>query len=115
MAVATSADLALYLDLSSEALDAERATFMISQAEALAKTYISPVPNDAKAVIVSAAARAYVNPAGASYEVAGPFAHNPSTGGVYFTRAERGALRKLRSGARGAFTVNPTSRAGEQS
>lgn len=103
----TAEQLGLYLGLSE--IDGDRADLLIQQAVALCETVVKPLPDQATAVVLSAAARAYVNPQQVSYETIGPMSvQRPSgSGGLYLTKADKTALKSL-AGRGGAFTIDPT-------
>ena len=103
----TAEDLALYLGL--EEINGTRADLLIAQAVALCESVVKPLPDQATAVVLSAAGRAYVNPQQVSYETIGPMSvQRPSgSGGLYLTKADKVALKSL-AGRGGAFTVDPT-------
>ncbi|MGW0984284.1 hypothetical protein ACWD33_26115 [Streptomyces xiamenensis] len=101
----TAEDLALYLGLNE--IQGNRADLLIAQAVALATAVVSPLPNGATAVVLSAAGRAYSNPSGATYETIGPMSVQRPQAGLYLTRAEKSALKAM-AGRGGAFTVDPT-------
>lgn len=103
----TAEQLALYLGLDE--ILADRADLLLQQAVALAESVVRPLPDQATAVILSVAARAYVNPQQVSYETIGPMSvQRPSgSGGLYLTKADKAALKSL-AGRGGAFTVDPT-------
>ncbi|MFE0219478.1 hypothetical protein ACFW0U_01135 [Streptomyces albidoflavus] len=106
-AAPTAEQLALYLGLPE--IDGARADLLIAQAVALCETVVRPLPDQATAVVLSAAGRAYVNPQQISYETIGPMSvQRPSgSGGLYLTKADKAALKSL-AGRGGAFTVDPT-------
>ncbi|MFJ2961170.1 hypothetical protein ACIPIC_02535 [Streptomyces collinus] len=103
----TAEQLGLYLGLPE--IDGDRADLLIAQAIALCETVVRPLPEQATAVVLSAAGRAYVNPQQVSYETIGPMSvQRPSgSGGLYLTRADKAALKSA-AGRGGAFTVDPT-------
>lgn len=103
----TAEDLALYLGLGE--IHGERADLLIAQAAALAESVVKPLPDQATAVVLSAAGRAYINPQQVTYETIGPQSvQRPSgSGGLYLTKADKAALKSL-AGRGGAFTVDPT-------
>ncbi|HTE57094.1 MAG TPA: hypothetical protein VK698_39845 [Kofleriaceae bacterium] len=103
----TAEDLGLYLGL--EEISGERADLLIAQAVSLCLSVVKPLPDEATAVVLSVAARAYVNPQQVSYETIGPMSvQRPSgSGGLYLTKADKAALKAL-AGRGGAFTVDPT-------
>lgn len=103
----TAAQLGMYLGL--EQIDGDRADLLIEQAVALAESVVKPLPDQATAVVLSVAGRAYVNPQQVSYETIGPMSvQRPSgSGGLYLTKSDKAALKSL-AGRGGAFTVDPT-------
>lgn len=103
----TAEQLALYLGL--EEIAGDRADLLIEQATALAQSVVKPLPDEATAVVLSVAARAYVNPQQVSYETIGPMSVQRPTGsgGLYLTKADKAALKSL-AGRGGAFTIDPT-------
>ncbi|MBB1253174.1 hypothetical protein H3146_07290 [Streptomyces sp. OF3] len=103
--VPTAEDLALYLGVGE--IQGDRADLLLAQATALAEAVVMPLPDGATAVVLSAAARAYSNPAGATYETIGPMSVQRPQAGLYLTKAEKTALKSM-AGRGGAFTVDPT-------
>ncbi|MEU9611911.1 hypothetical protein AB0D56_10200 [Streptomyces sp. NPDC048209] len=103
----TAEDLGMYLGMAE--IDGDRADLLIRQAVALAGSVVKPLPDEASAVVLSVAGRAYVNPQQVSYETIGPMSvQRPSgSGGLYLTKADKAALKSL-AGRGGAFTVDPT-------
>ncbi|MET7795645.1 hypothetical protein [Streptomyces decoyicus] len=103
----TAEQLGLYLGLDE--IQGDRADLLIAQAVALAESVVKPLPDQATAIVLSAAGRAYVNPQQVSYETIGPMSvQRPSgSGGLYLTKADKAALKSL-AGRGGAFTVDPT-------
>ncbi|MFF5642939.1 hypothetical protein [[Kitasatospora] papulosa] len=103
----TAEDLGMYLGMAE--IDGDRADLLIRQAVALATSVVKPLPDEATAVVLSVAGRAYVNPQQVSYETIGPMSvQRPSgSGGLYLTKADKAALKSL-AGRGGAFTVDPT-------
>lgn len=103
----TAEQLALYLGI--EEIQGDRADLLIEQAVALAQSVVKPLPEQATAVVLSVAGRAYVNPQSVTYETIGPMSvQRPSgSGGLYLTKADKAALKSL-AGRGGAFTVDPT-------
>lgn len=98
-------ELATYLGLSTDELDEARAQLLIDTSTALVEAIVAEPPDAAAAVVLSSVARAYVNPAGISNEVVGPYQASRPTAGVYLTKAERATLRRL-SGGGGAFSYD---------
>lgn len=101
----TAVDLALYLDLDT--INEDRANLLIQQATALAESVVKPLPDGASAVVLAMAGRAYANPQGVASETVGPYTVSRPQAGLYMTKAETAALKRL-GGRGGAFTVDPT-------
>lgn len=103
----TAQDLGLFLGLDE--ISGDRADLLIQQAVNLCLTVVKPLPDEATAVVLSVAGRAYVNPQQVSYETIGPMSvQRPSgSGGLYLTKADKAALKSM-AGRGGAFTVDPT-------
>ena len=103
----TAEQLGLFLDLAE--INGERADLLLEQAVALCETVVKPLPDQATAVVLSVAGRAYVNPQQVTYETIGPQSvQRPAgSGGLYLTKADKAALKSL-AGRGGAFTVDPT-------
>ncbi|HET6634653.1 MAG TPA: hypothetical protein VFH77_06460 [Streptomyces sp.] len=103
----TAEQLGLYLDLPE--VRGDRADLLIEQAIALCETVVKPLPEQATAIVLSAAGRAYTNPQQVSYETIGPMSvqRPQGSGGLYLTKADKAALKSL-AGRGGAFTVDPT-------
>jgi hypothetical protein len=95
-------DLATYLGAP---VDEDRASLLIELAMDLCAAIINPVPDTAKAIVLTAAGRAYSNPTGVTSEFVGPYQTTRPAGGVYLTKQERSALRLL-TGSGGAFNVD---------
>ncbi|MEU6725470.1 hypothetical protein ABZ917_17320 [Nonomuraea wenchangensis] len=98
-------DLALYLDLAD--INECRANLLIEQATALAESVVKPLPDGASAVVLAMAGRAYANPQAVSSETVGPYTVSRPQAGLYMTKAETAALKRL-GGRGGAFTIDPT-------
>ena len=103
----TAAQLGMYLGLDQ--IDGDRADLLIQQAVALAESVVKPLPDQATAVVLSVAGRAYVNPQQVSYETIGPMSVQRPTrsGGLYLSKADKSALKSL-AGRGGASRVDPT-------
>jgi hypothetical protein len=104
----TPADLGLFMNVT---LDDDRAQQMLDIVEAFASAIVSPLPDAAKGVILTAAARAYPNPSGTSSEAVNG-ASASWGGGAYLSRSERSMLRRMAGKGGGAFTVNVAPHAG---
>jgi hypothetical protein len=103
----TAEQLGLYLGMDT--VDGDRSDLLIAQAVNLCLTVVKPLPDEATAIVLSVAARAYVNPQQVAYETIGPMSvQRPSgSGGLYLTKADKAALKSL-AGRGGAFTIDPT-------
>jgi hypothetical protein len=103
----TAEQLALFLGMDE--IQGDRADLLIQQAVALCETVVKPLPDQATAIVLSAAGRAYVNPQAISYETIGPMSvqRPQGSGGLYLTKADKAALKSL-AGRGGAFTVDLT-------
>jgi hypothetical protein len=68
-----------------------------------------PWPATAKAVALSAAKRAYVNPEGASSETVGGIttAYTDGNMGVFLTEDERSRLQRVGGGGSAAYSITP--------
>lgn len=102
MTLSVSADdLATFL---GTAVDTDRAEKLISLATTLAATVVSPLPDAAESVVLSMAARGYVNPQGNTTETVGNWSAT-GMGGIFLMHGERKTLRSLAGGV-GAFSVD---------
>jgi fructose-specific component phosphotransferase system IIB-like protein len=105
MALATPGDLASYLQ--QQDVDLATATLLLDLAESAVlavlavDTMPTPAPVNGKAVVLSAAARAYTNPAALQQEAVGPFSRIFGGSGVTLTREER----RLIIGGAGVLSV----------
>jgi len=88
-------------------VDEDRANFLIDLAIGLAESIVDPVPDSANAIILTAVARVYENPSGATTtEMVGPYQVTRQSNSLsFFTSAELRALRAL-AGRGGAFSIN---------
>lgn len=94
-------------------LDETRAQQMLDIVEGFASAVVSPLPDAALGVILTAAARAYPNPSGTASESMGGASASWGSGGAYLTRSERNMLRMMAGRGGGAFTVNTAPNAGK--
>lgn len=101
--VVAPSDLQTYLGV--ETVDTARAQQMLDMAVALCGAIVSPVPQEALAVVLTSAGRAYSNPQGITSEMVGPYQASRPSAGVYLTKSERAALRLL-TGSGGAFNFD---------
>lgn len=91
----TTDDLMTYLGMSTAEFDVARATLLITQAQKIVTPITgNPIPEAADPIILTAVSRAYLNPGGATNLGAGPYTAAFPAGGVYLTKAERGALSR---------------------
>lgn len=107
-----ASDLGTYLDRTD--INTARAQQMIDLATTLALTIVDPLPAAADSVILDMVARAYTNVTSAhsvglgSGQVSyGSPNTNAGIGGMYLSRANIAALRRM-SGRSGAFSIDPT-------
>jgi hypothetical protein len=98
--LAQSSDLATFL---GQEVDDARATMLLAIAQAYCEDVVSPLPASALGIILSAAARAYVNPAQDAAVGTGPYTVTRASS-VYLTRAERAALRQAAGRGGGGST-----------
>lgn len=107
--VVTTDDLDSLLAMNGT-IDTRRAALLLGLAQDLCSSVVSPVPDNARAIVYSIAARAYMNPAGVAGETVGPTSvqFGPGAlGGLGMTKREVSALKRL-AGVGGAFSVDPT-------
>lgn len=106
--VATSADLATYLDT---AVDDPRMTALLEYAQDRLEAIKTPCPVAAKGIVVAIAARAYSNPSSATQLGIGTGHVGLATtalggiGGLYVSKDERASYRSM-TGGTGAFSVD---------
>lgn len=114
--VATIDDLALYLN---DTVDEARAQFVLDLAHEVCETIVSPLPAEARSVVLDVAQRGYTNPTsvrnadlGLYSEGQGPYSDGTpgvTSGGVWLTQWNITALRLLDGGTGGgAFSVDMT-------
>lgn len=104
--VVTAEELDLLLGLEGR-INVPRAELCIDLIIDDAMSIVNPLPDNAKGLVLTAAARVYGNPQQLTAESVGPFSvsHQP---GAYLTRRERARLRRLAGKSTGAYTVDPT-------
>jgi hypothetical protein len=91
----TAVDLQTALSMSDTEYDSARGTLLISLAQKIIQPIAgNPIPDAADPIMLSAVMRAYLNPGGATNLGAGPYTAAFPAGGVYLTKAERGALAR---------------------
>lgn len=106
-------DLAVFLE---QDVNEQRAELLLSQARNLCLSVLSPLPDQADAVVLAVAARAYVNVSSArsvglgSGQVSfGSTSGTQGVGGLYLSRSDRRNLRGMGTPAgSGAFSIDPT-------
>lgn len=108
--LSTPADLGVYLGLDD--LSVERAALLLQLAHDRMEQFVSPVPDAARAIELSVAARAYNNVTSAhqmgigSAQVSyGSQNSSSGIGGLYLSKSERADLRRM-AGRTGAFTID---------
>lgn len=101
----TTEELQVFLNLDT--IDDTRGQLMLELAEQACSIYLDPLPETAKALVLTVAGRAYSNPQGVTSETVGPYSVQRPAAGVYLTRGERTSLKTM-SGRGGAFSIDPT-------
>lgn len=109
--LATSSDLEVFLGMTAGTIDTARATALLQYAQDECESVVNPLPATAKGVVIGVAARAFINPTSAQSEGLGS-AHvsfqgvgGVGIGGLYLSRADKSALRRL-AGRGSAFTAD---------
>lgn len=118
--IATPTDLQTRLGVAT--IDNDRALAVLEDAQNLCETVVTPLPSTARGIVVSVAARAFVNPQQAHDMALGSarvgFATTGTTpiGGLYLSRSEEKTLKRL-AGRVGAFSIDtlPTGATAVQS
>lgn len=105
MAIATPYDLALLL--GDDDIDQERAEALLETATVNCSLFVSPVPVEAKGIVVAIAARAYSNSTGVQSETTGPYTATYGSGfiGLLPTTREEKLLKRM-AGQGGAFSID---------
>ena len=103
--VLTLDDFRTYLSLSGE-IDEARAQQILSLAQSLCESVVSPLPAGAAAVVLDVAACAWTNPTNAQSMATGPYSasYGAVGGGLWLTRQNKSTLRRLAGGG-GAFSI----------
>lgn len=113
-------DFATYLNDPQAAQDNNgRTTMILTLAQTLCETIVSPLPAGAEIVVLDVAQRAYTNPTsvrnsslGLYAEEQGPYSDGTpgvTSGGLWLTQGNIALLRQLSSsGSSGAFSVDMT-------
>ena len=104
----TVADLDSLLALDGE-IDANRAQLLIDLAIERCQVEVMPLPDNARGIVLTVAARAYLNPTGIASETVGPNSvqFGSSGVGIFLSAVEEAVLQKM-SGRGGAFTIDMT-------
>jgi hypothetical protein len=98
-------DLKVYLGLGDD-WDINRAGLVLDMTLERVASVVSPVPDEARPIVLDVAGRGYTNPQGVASETVGPFNTTFRAPGVYLTKRERADLRRL-VGRGSAFTIDP--------
>ena len=100
-------DLGTYLGIADVSPITDRLTLVISYAQTLCESLVSPLPAGAEAVVVDVVVRAFTNPGNTQSQGAGPYNVNwgAVAGGRWLTRQNKATLRRLAGGG-GAFTFD---------
>lgn len=106
MPIASPSDLDTYLGLGGT-IDVPRATLLLALAEERCSVILTPLPPNARSIVLDVAQRAYTNVVGATSETTGPFSTQLPSIGVSLTASNRRELRFL-AGRGGAFSIDPT-------
>ena len=108
--LATPGELGVYLGVAD--IDTERAGLLLELAQGKCETVVFPLPDAAKSIVLSVAARAYANVTSAhqagigSAQVSyGAPSSSSGIGGLYLSKSERADLRRL-VGRTGAFSID---------
>lgn len=99
----TPSDLAVYLRDSS--IDVDRAAMMITDAQALCDSVVSPLPAAAAGIVRKVAGRGYVTATTSKAAAGSPMGAPGGMGGVWLSRADKADLRRL-SGGSSAFSID---------
>lgn len=104
----TTSDLDTLLALNGN-IDTERAQLLLGLAKELCCSIVDPLPDNSRSVVLTVAARAYINPSGVQAQTVGPesIQYGTAYGSLYLTKGDVATLRRL-SGGGGAFTIDPT-------
>lgn len=109
--IATLEEFASFLQVDVDTATANLVLLDLAQGQIIDEIGArDPWPATAKAVALSAAKRAYVNPEGASTETVGgtSIAYADGNMGVFLTDDERNRLQRVGRGGSDAFSVTPT-------
>jgi hypothetical protein len=109
--IATLAEFASFLQEDLDTATANLVLLDLAQGQIVDEIGArNPWPATAKAVALSAAKRAYVNPDGASTETVGgtTTAYTDGNMGVFLTEEERARLQRVGGGGTAAYSINPS-------
>lgn len=110
VAIATLEEFASFLQEDLDTATANLVLLDLAQGQIIDEIGArDPWPATAKAVALSAAKRAYVNPDGASSETVGgtAIAYTDGNMGVFLTEEERNRLQRVGGGGTAAYSINP--------
>lgn len=108
--IATLAEFASFLQEDLDTATANLVLLDLAQGQIIDEIGVrDPWPATAKAIALSAAKRAYVNPEGVSSETVGGtvVAYTDGNMGVFLTEDERNRLQRVGGGGTAAFSINP--------
>jgi hypothetical protein len=101
------ADLEAYLGITDIAQ--ERAVMLLEMAAQACESVVRPLPEGSDWIVLDVAANAYTSPPGPGGAAAvGPFSGQVAPGGVFLSRRQTEALRRLANRSTGAFTIDTT-------
>jgi len=109
--IATLSEFASFLQVDVDTATANLVLLDLAQGQIVDEIGVrDPWPATAKAIALSAAKRAYVNPEGVSSETMGGVSVSYADGnmGVFLTDDERARLQRVGGGGSAAFSVVPT-------
>lgn len=108
--IATLEEFASFLQEDLDTATANLVLLDLAQGQIIDEIGVrTPWPATAKAVALSAAKRAYVNPEGASTETVGgtTLAYTDGNMGVFLTDDERSRLQRVGGGGTAAYSITP--------
>lgn len=101
------ADLEAYLGIAD--LAQERAVILLEMAKQACESVVKPLPEGSDWIVLDVAANAYSSPPGPGGSAAvGPFTGQVAPGGVFLSKRQGEALRRLANRESGAFTIDTT-------
>ena len=106
MIIPTASDLAIFLNVPGpDTTWNARADQILGFAVDLCSSIVDPLPDAATGIVISVAARSFANPEMIASETVGPFTVQRPTPGLFLTRSEKAALRRM-AGGTSAFSVD---------